>query len=62
MMDFDLAYAEEGMARALALVGRLEDARPHYEKAKAAGEGLLEAEDREIFLGDFGSGDWYGLV
>jgi hypothetical protein len=62
MQDFDLAYAEEGIARALAIVGRLEQAKQHYDKAKTAGEALVDDEDREIFMGDFGSGDWYGLV
>ncbi len=61
MKDFDIAYAYEGMARALALNGKIEEARRYYDLAQAAGEKIANAEDREIFAGDFGGGEWWGL-
>jgi hypothetical protein len=61
MTDFDIAYAYEGMARANALAGNRETARQFFEKAKAAGEAIANPEDKEIFVGDLESGDWYGI-
>lgn len=50
--DFDLAFAYEGMARALALSGQVEEARAFTRRAAAAGEQIAEADDRRIFMGD----------
>jgi hypothetical protein len=61
MKDFDIAYAFEGMARALALNGTTEEARRYLAQAQTAGEAIAEAEDKQIFLGDLNSGDWYGV-
>lgn len=60
MGDFDLAYAHEGMARALAADGRVDEARRHLEQAQAVA--IAESEDREIFDGDVADGPWYGLA
>jgi hypothetical protein len=49
LSDFDFAYAYECMARAQALAGNQTEAA------------IKDGEDREIFLGDFNSGDWYGV-
>ena len=61
LQDFDIAYAQEGLARAYAQMGEVDLAREHFEKAKAAGEAIANPEDREIFMGDFNTGNWYGL-
>lgn len=61
LADFDHAYAYEAMARALALAGDLAAALPYYQQASAAGSAIADDEDRSIFLGDFGGGEWYGL-
>ena len=61
MEDFDVAYAYEGLARAHALGGSLEEARPWHERAEQAGAAIADDEDREIFSGDLEGGDWYGL-
>lgn len=61
MEDFDLAYAQEGLARAYAMVGELELAREHRAEAAVLGEQIEDPEDREIFLGDFQGGDWFEL-
>jgi tetratricopeptide (TPR) repeat protein len=61
MQDFDFAYCYEGMARALALVGRIEEARSHHRRAMESGAAIQDEEDRNIFMGDFCPGDWYGV-
>jgi hypothetical protein len=53
---FDLGYAYEGMARALAVAGQ--DYAEWHAKAVAAGEALTDDEDRAIFQGDLAAGPW----
>jgi len=50
--DFDLAYAYEGLARAHALAGDGE-AEEWKAKARAAGDAIADAEDREHFDEDY---------
>ena len=59
--DFDLAYSEEALARSYALAGDHDQARRHHRQAVLLGGKIQDPEDRKIFLGDFKSGDWYGL-
>ena len=59
--DFDLAYAYEAMARALAAGGDLTEAGKYHTLAKDAGEQIKNDEDKRIFVGDFATGPWYGL-
>jgi hypothetical protein len=59
--DFDVAYAYEAMARAHALAGHAGEARRWHGRAAAAGAAIADGEDRDIFLGDFHAGPWYGL-
>jgi len=61
MADFDLAYAQEMMARAHAAIGQLELARKFKDAAQMAGEQIQNQEDREIFFADLADGNWYGL-
>jgi tetratricopeptide (TPR) repeat protein len=61
MQDFDIAYAHEGLARIYAQIGEVDRAREHYENAKAAGEAITNPGDREIFMGDFNTGNWYAF-
>ncbi len=58
MEDFDFAYAYEGIARARALGGDGEQSRKYFDLAKAAGEKISNAENKEIFTGDLASGPW----
>ena len=62
MEDFDLAFAQESLARAYALAGDLNKARKHHQKAVALGEAVKDPEDQKIFLGDLESGEWFGLT
>jgi hypothetical protein len=61
MQDFDIAYSFEGIARAQAMLGDDKIAREFYDLALQAGHAIADAEDKSIFMGDFQSGDWYGL-
>jgi hypothetical protein len=61
MVDFDIAYAYEGLARAHALSGKLKEAMEYYRLAQQAGDNIQDAEDKSIFLGDMQGGDWFGL-
>jgi len=61
MADFDIAYAYEGLVRAYALSGKNKEAENYYHLAQQAGDSILDAEDRAIFLGDFQGGDWFGV-
>jgi hypothetical protein len=62
MKDFDIAYAQEALARAYALKGNEQLAKEHHGKAAGLGEAIADPEDREIFMGDLQSGNWYGIV
>lgn len=55
MADFDVAYAYEGMARALTLSGKKDEADGYFRRAQEAGAAIVEKEDRDIFLSDLGT-------
>ncbi len=61
MEDFDLAFAQEVLARAYALAGDLKKAQEHRSRAVVLGEQIQDPEDREIFWSDFQAGSWYLL-
>ena len=58
--DFDLAYAHEARARALACLGRLDEAAA--ERASARAVPIADDEDRKIFEADLDAAPWFGLV
>jgi hypothetical protein len=57
--DFDLAYAHEAMARALALAGRHDEARAELESAHAVA--IADPEDRALVESDLAAEPWFGL-
>ena len=61
MEDFDIAFADLGMARAHALLGNRADAQAYFTRAEQAGNAIADDEDRSIFIDDLNSGEWYGL-
>jgi len=60
MEDFDPAFALEGLARAHAAAGDAAQAADFYRQAEAAGQRIKDAEDRNYFLLDLRSGEWFG--
>jgi uncharacterized protein YndB with AHSA1/START domain len=57
--DFDRGFAQEARARALACLGRLDEAGTAYRDAAAVA--IADADDRSIFEGDLHSEPWFGL-
>lgn len=57
--DFDHGYMYEARARALACLGRLDEAREAYRRA--ANVEIADEQDGSIFEGDFHSEPWFGL-
>lgn len=62
MKDFDMAYAYEGLARACALKGERDRAAALKSKARELGDRIDDPESKEIFDGDFRSGNWHGVA
>lgn len=60
LTDFDLAYAHEARARALACLGRVDEAATELEAARAVP--VADDEDRQIVTGDLSAGPWFGLA
>lgn len=60
LADFDLAYAHEARARALACLGHLDEAAVELAAARAVE--VADAEDREIVESDLASDPWFGLT
>ncbi len=59
LTDFDLAYAHEATARALACLGRGDEARAERDVAGAVP--VADDEDRSIFESDLRSEPWFGI-
>lgn len=59
--DWDLAFAEEALARALAAVGDLGAAREHLAAAARLGAEIADDDDREVFLEELGREPWFEL-
>ena len=62
MDDFDLAFSQEGLARAYALSGDPDFAKKHFVMAVELGEKIKDPEDKQIFLNDLQGGNWFGFV
>ena len=60
MADFDHAYAYEARARALACLGRLDEAGEM--RRRAATVRIADDQDRSIFESDLAAGPWFGLA
>lgn len=59
LVDFDLAYAHEAQARALACLGQLDEALEQRRLALAVP--IADAEDAAIVAGDLAAEPWFGL-
>ncbi|HEU4841836.1 MAG TPA: SRPBCC family protein [Ilumatobacteraceae bacterium] len=60
LADFDLAYAHEARARALACLDRRVEAAAELAAARAIP--IADDEDRTVLLGDLAAEPWYGLA
>ncbi len=60
LQDFDLGYAHEARARALAALGRHEEAAAELSAARSVE--VVEIEDRRIFEGDLAAPPWFCLA
>jgi uncharacterized protein YndB with AHSA1/START domain len=60
LVDFDLGYAHEARARALACLGRTDEARTELELARATP--VADPEDREIYDADLAAAPWFDLT
>ena len=58
--DFDRAYAHEARARALASLGRTDEAVAAYQAAAATP--IADPEDRAVVDGDLAAGPWFGVL
>jgi hypothetical protein len=61
LVDFDLAYAYEGLARAYAASGDKIHCQENLQEAQAAGEKIKNQEDKDLFFNDFKADPWFGL-
>lgn len=59
LVDFDLAYAQEAMARALACLGDASLARQHLDAARAVS--ITDPDDRALVEADLHAEPWFGL-
>jgi hypothetical protein len=62
LVDFDLAYAYEAMARSAAVAHDTATAVEWRTKAEQAADEIADPEDRELFLGDLTAAPWYDTV
>ena len=61
IVDFDLAYAYEAMARAYATNRNRSECQKTVKLAIEAGEKIKGEEDRKLFFSDLDKGPWYGM-
>ena len=59
--DWDLAFAYEALARALACAGDRSGAQKNYRLAEQAGKEIAEQDDRDHFEKSIGQGPWFGM-
>lgn len=59
LVDFDLAYAYEALARSFAALGNAEEARRHLAIAREVP--IADAEDRTLVEADLAGEPWFGL-
>jgi hypothetical protein len=62
LADFDLAFAYEAVARALACAGETAGAQEYYRLAEQAGEQIAAEDDRQQFQKELTTGPWSGLA
>jgi hypothetical protein len=61
LQDFDLFYADEAMARVLALRGEKQEARRYKDLATVKAGTIADPEDKAIVMGDLKAGPWFDV-
>jgi len=59
--DWDVAFAEEAIARAHAAAGNRSAAADHHKIATDLGAAIADEEDREVFLAELANEPWFGF-
>jgi hypothetical protein len=59
--DFDLGFAYEAMARAMAAAGEEKEFKKYYDLAEEAGKKIKDKGDKDYFFEDFNKGEWFGM-
>jgi cation transport regulator ChaB len=62
LVDWDIAYAHEAMARAAALAGDVDAFSRHHARARALGGLITEKEDRDLLFQDLATAPWFGMA
>lgn len=62
LADYDRAFAFEAWARANAVAGVKTEAAKYRKLAENAGESIEDEESRKVFMEEFASGNWHGVV
>ncbi len=62
LTGFDLGYSHEGMARALAASGKMDEAKKWFAKARDVGANIDGDEDKKLFMSDLEAEPWYGIL
>ena len=60
LVDFDLAYAHESLARSFACLGEMDRARFHH--SMASNVSISDAEDRVLVETDLAAEPWFGFT
>jgi hypothetical protein len=60
LQDFDLGYSHEARARALAALGRTDEASAELTAARAVE--VVDDQDREVFESDLAAPPWFGVT
>ena len=61
LADWDFAFAYDCLARATAAKGDVAEAGELKRKARAAGDRIADAEDKQFFDQWFAGGEWHGV-
>jgi len=62
LIDYDLAYAYEAMARANAALGNEQECKKGWNKAKNAGDNIQDQNDKKYFFSDLNTKPWFNYI
>ena len=62
LVDYDLAYAYEAMARSNAALGNEQECKKWWNKAKNTGENIQDQNDKKYFFSDLNTKPWFNYI